>query len=368
MRLTYNSTQLTVFQTMVSSHPAGSAGRDIPATDLFDQQREDWRADPRIAFDAWLARQQFRKSSAEVYQAQWGLFLDWLKVRHTNLIAVDGKTIADFVAGLPIKKTQRLRYLRLIERVLDHVREIELASTNPARFIAQDGEAAWRNTRDNEPTGFLTSRERALLVAHLFSPVSQLSAAQRWRERRDRALIAVFLGGGLKTGEARALTVSCVANGSPWVTIEAPNPLMTRRTRLSPFAVAVLDAWLEERRQSELAGTLVFPASPSGRPMHKATMLRSVDALIEAAGFADSRELRASPQTLRNTFAADLFETGVEPDLVGQWLGFMQPISANRLHRAWKTWLESQGIDLRDGADPDRQTRLAAPDDGLAAD
>jgi hypothetical protein len=94
---------------MVSSHPAGSAGRDIPATDLFDQEREDWRVDPRIAFDAWLAKQQFRKSSAEVYQAQWGLFLDWLKVRHTNLIAVDGKTIADFVAGLSIKKTQRLR-------------------------------------------------------------------------------------------------------------------------------------------------------------------------------------------------------------------------------------------------------------------
>jgi site-specific recombinase XerD len=117
---------------------------------------------------------------------------------------------------------------------------------------------------------------------------------------------------------------------------------MTRRTRLSPFAVAALDAWLAERRASELAGTLVFPASPSGRPMHKATMLRSVDALIDAAGLAKSRVLRASPQTLRNTFAADLFETGVAPDLVGQWLGFMQPVSASRLHRAWKTWVEQQ--------------------------
>jgi integrase len=353
---------------MVSTHSAGSAGRDIPPTDLFDQEREDWRRDPRIAFDAWLAKQQFRKSSAAVYQAQWGLFLDWLKVRHANLITVDTRTIADFVAGLAIRKPQRVRYLRLIERVLDHVREIELASTNPARFIAQDGEAAWRNARDNEPTGFLTSHERALLVAHLFSPVSQLSAAQRWRERRDRALIAVFLGGGLKTGEARTLTVSCVTTGSPWVVIESPNPQMTRRTRLSPFAVAALDAWLAERRLSELAGNLVFPASPSGRPMHKATMLRSVDALIEAAGFAESRESRASPQTLRNTFAADLFETGVAPELVGQWLGFMQPVSANRLHRAWKTWSDQQKIPTGSAPDSDEPRARTAPNGGPSAE
>ena len=353
---------------MVSSHSPGRAGRDIPPTDLFDQEREDWRRDPRIAFDAWLATQQFRKSSAEVYQAQWGLFLDWLKVRHANLITVDTRTIADFVAGLPIRKPQRVRYLRLIERVLDHVREIELASTNPARFIAQDGGAAWRNARDNEPTGFLTDHERALLVAHLFSPITELSAAQRWRERRDRALIAVFLGGGLKTGEARTLTVSCVTVGSPWVVIEAPNPVMTRRTRLSPFAVAALDAWLAERRLSELAGNLVFPSSPSGRPMHKATMLRSVDALIEAAGFADSRESRASPQTLRNTFAADLFETGVAPELVGQWLGFMQPVSANRLHRAWQTWSEQQEIPTGNAPDPDEPLARTAPGDGPSAE
>src|ERR1700744_6018922 len=195
---------------MASPHSPGSADRDIPATDLFDQEREDWRRDPRIAFDAWLAKQQFRKSSAEVYQAQWGLFLDWLKVRHANLITVDTRTIADFVAGLSIRKPQRVRYLRLIERVLDHVREIELASTNPARFIAQDGEAAWRNARDNDPTGFLSHTERTALIAQLFAPLPELSVAQRWRERRDRALIAVFLGGGIKTGEAAALTVSCI--------------------------------------------------------------------------------------------------------------------------------------------------------------
>ncbi|MPW15481.1 tyrosine-type recombinase/integrase [Paraburkholderia sp. CNPSo 3157] len=330
---------------MTSTDPVGSVGPSPEATDLFDQQRRDWLVDPRTAFDAWLASQNFRHSSAEVYRAQWGLFLEWLQARHKNLVTVDMRSIAEFVAGLSIRKPQRARYLRLIERVLDHVREIELASTNPARFIAQDGEAEWRNARDNEPTGFLTSAERSALIAHLSSPVAHLSPAQRWRERRDRALIAVFLGGGIKTGEARTLPLGCVTAGSQWIVIEAANPLFTRRTRLAPFAVSILNTWLEERKQAELPGDLVFPASPSGRPMHKATMLRAVDALTEASGIGHSREARASPHTLRNSFAADLFESGVEVEVVGQWLGFAQAVSANRLHRAWKNWAEQQKFD-----------------------
>jgi len=104
----------------------------------------------------------------------------------------------------------------------------------------------------------------------------------------------------------------------------------------------VLGAWLEVRAAVGLAGVLAFPASSSGRPMHKATALRAIDALIGTAGIAASREARASPQTLRNTFAADLFDSGVDPELVGQWLGFAQPVSAHRLHRAWKTWVSEQ--------------------------
>jgi site-specific recombinase XerD len=337
---------------MSPPHLSDPVLRPAPSTDLFDQQREDWRLDPQIAFDAWLAKQHFRRSSASVYQAQWGLFLEWLSARQKSLVTVDTHMIAEFVAGLDVRKPQRIRYLRLIERVLDHVREIESASTNPARFIAQDGEAAWRNARDNEPTGFLTHAERTALIAQLFAPLPDLSTAQRWRERRDRALIAAFLGGGLKTGEAAALTVSCVNVGSPWVTIESANPMLTRRTRLAPFATAVLDAWLAERRHTELAGNLVFPAAPSGRPMHKATMLRAVDALIDGAGIAASRLSRASPQTLRNTFAADLFESGVEAELVGQWLGFVQAVSANRLYRAWQTWVDQQDSPAAEVPDP----------------
>jgi hypothetical protein len=99
---------------MSPPHLSDPVARPAPSTDLFDQQREDWRRDPQIAFDAWLARQHFRRSSADVYRAQWGLFLDWLSARQKSLVTVDMHAIAEFAAGLEIRKPQRIRYLRLI--------------------------------------------------------------------------------------------------------------------------------------------------------------------------------------------------------------------------------------------------------------
>jgi site-specific recombinase XerD len=309
--------------------------------DLFDPRASDWIARPHAAFDTWLATQTFRRSSADVYRAQWGAFLTWLGERQKDLASVDTESIALFVGELPIKKTQRVRYLRLIERVLDHVRHSEYGSTNPARFIAQDGEAIWRTARDNEPTGFLVPVERAALLAYLFSPLA--ASGTPWKERRDRALVAAFLGAGLKTGEARSLTISCITSGSTTLTVPSSQPDHPRETHVASFAIALFDAWLAERRRQRIPGDLVFPASLSGRPMHKATMLRAVDAIIDAADIASARSARASPQTLRNTYAAELFENGVDPERVGGWLGFMQAVSSHRLHRAWKNWqLERQ--------------------------
>ncbi|MCA8227407.1 tyrosine-type recombinase/integrase [Burkholderia vietnamiensis] len=326
---------------------------DTPARpeekDLFDRGASDWIVSPDTAFDAWLAMQEYRRSSADVYRAQWGAFLAWLRANQKNLATVDTASIANFVGELPIRKTQRMRYLRLIERVLDHIRQTELASTNPARFIAQDGEATWRHARDNEPTGFLTPAERAKLLAYLFSPIG-VSGSAYWKERRDRALVAAFLGAGVKTGEARVLTISCINTSGTSLHIPSTHPDFARETHLASFAIALLEAWLVERKRQNIAGDLVFPASHAGRPMHKATMLRAIDAIVESAGPASSRTARASPQTLRNTYAAELFEHDVPPERVGKWLGFVRPISSNRLHRAWKNWRE----ELLNGDEADR--------------
>ena len=317
------------------------------AADLFDRQAADWQHDPKRAFDAWLAQQGFRRSSADVYRAQWGHFVDWLEAQRATLLEVDAQQVGAFLAGLDAKKPQRARYLRLIERVYDHLQRLRAAAPNPARRAALEPPAGWPQARGNAPTGFLTRAERDALIAHLQTPLAAAATAatadnagrrERWREVRDRALAAVFLGAGLKLGEALVLAVDRLYLDNGWILIEAADPFFSRRTRVAAFARPLLAAWLDERADSGVPGRLAFPASLHGLPMHKATALRAIDALVDAAGIAAQRAERASPQTLRNSFAATLFEDGATPDLVAEWLGFAQPVSARRLRDAWQAW------------------------------
>jgi site-specific recombinase XerD len=314
-----------------------------PPTDLFDQRNDDWERDPRRAFDAWLVKQSFRHSSAQVYQAQWNHFVDWLESQRRTLKTVDAGLVGQFLDSLETRKQQRARYLRLIERVYDHLAKQQSRLPNPARGAAlnPDSEAGWPMAAANEPTGFLTPDERAQLIAHLTTPLPR-TPARRWRESRDRALVAAFLGAGLKTGEAQSLPERFLARADGWLLIENVDPRLTRRTRPLGFARAVFDAWLTARAETSTAGTLAFPSARDGRPMHKATVLRAIDALVEAAGIADSRHQRASPQTLRNSFAAQLFETGEQAELVAERLGFELLESAIRLQTQWRAWQRNE--------------------------
>jgi site-specific recombinase XerD len=314
-----------------------------PPVDLFDQRADDWERDPRRAFDAWLVKQSFRHSSAQVYQAQWNHFVDWLDLRRRTLRSADAGLVGQFLDSLATRKQQRARYLRLIERVYDHLAKQQPRLSNPARGAAlnPDPAADWPMAPANEPTGFLTPGEREALVAQLAAPLPRTQRT-RWRELRDRALLAAFLGAGLKTGEAQALPERCLARADGWLQIESVDPRLTHRTRPLPFARGAFDAWLRERAAAPTAGNLAFPSGPDGRPMHKATVLRAIDAQVEAAGIAHLRSQRASPQTMRNSFAAHVFEGGESAELVAEWLGFEQLESALRLQTQWRTWQRSE--------------------------
>ncbi|RKP46219.1 tyrosine-type recombinase/integrase [Pararobbsia silviterrae] len=325
---------------MTSHSPTRSAPSP---TDLFDQRHDDWTRDPRRAFDAWLVKQAFRRSSAEVYQAQWNHFIDWLELRGRSMANIDAGLVGEFLDSLATRKQQRTRYLRLIERVYDHLAKHVAELPNPARGAALKPapDTHWQLASENEPTGFLNADERAALAARMHAPLPR-SPGARWRALRDRALVGVFLGAGLKTGEAQALPEHSLARADGWLEIGNADPRLTRRICPAPFARAAFEAWLAVRAEMRTRGALAFPSGIDGRPMHKATVLRAIDAEVEAAGITASRTQRASPQTMRNAFAASLFESGTPPEQVAQWLGMEQLESAVRLQMQWQAWRRNE--------------------------
>ena len=350
--------------------------------DLFNQSLADWAKDPRTTFDAWLSARRFRGSSADVYRAQFHHFLDWLGKRGKTLVQAEPALIDAFVATLDVKRQQRARYLRIMERVFDDMFNDAPAGGNPARPIARAIDAPWTDTRSNAPTGFLTSAQCARLwqvfdlttlteqARHSAqtSPVSPEALKKKtpavlpmhWRDQRDRALGAVLLGAGLKLSEAEHLQVDALNLGQKQLTAVAEDPRYTRHVPLDARLAGILAYWLRTRDETAIQGTLVFPAGRSGHAMHKATALRAIDTLVASAKlreYADAepehqstmlpppgapvpqrKGERISPQTLRNAYAATLFETEVSDELLAERLGFAQPLSAKRLRASWQDW------------------------------
>lgn len=322
--------------------------RPSSTPDLFSQTLADWMAEPRAAFDAWLSAEGFNAASAAVYRAQWLHFLDWLGERGQALVEVRPELVNEFLRTLDINREQRARYLRIVERVFDELRRRALGPGNPARSVARQRDADWSAAKSNAPTGFLTVDERVRLARSYQIDVVRSPSAfanggsvdeglVKWRRARDGTLACLFLGRGLKLGEVTALTVSCVLDDGRRLNLRRDGGRRAREVVLDLRVAAVLTHWLEIRSQVGPAGTLLFPSTLAGNPMHKATVLRAIDALVIEAGIAQ-RDERISPQTLRNSFAAGLFERGLDDAQVADQLGFTQSISATRLHAAWKAW------------------------------
>ncbi|SOZ68246.1 putative integrase/recombinase protein [Cupriavidus taiwanensis] len=319
---------------------------------LFDADLAAWRDHPERAFDGWLAQHGFRHGTSVVYRAMWGKLLRWSAERGLPPLSWSAEQIGEFLDAQQLHKSHRYRYARLIERVFHHLSRLREGMHNPGSQAVR----AHLAEGENDPTAFLLPGERDLLVARILGPAGApadtgaTTSPTQWKRARDAALLAVLLGGGLKVAEARALRIDVIADmvdsrpGRMALRMVRPDNGRAYTVPLFPLAHAPLRAWLALREASGTLGSLVFPAMPTGRPMHAASIYRRVEILLDEAGVLAGRSERASPQTLRNTCAAMHFEAGTAPAEVAQCLGMRDLESGWRLRAAYEAWQARAGL------------------------
>lgn len=327
----------------------------IQTTSLFDT-RIDWRTQPMVAFGDFIRSAEFvalglrrpldpssgtrpaapiKDSSATVYLRMFGAFIRWLEMRQRTLYDFTPNDLeqfleqGEFVDGEFVRQLNsaiRLRYVRLIERVLVHLQVVP----NPAQHLCfaiyrhrQEGMAG----EDRDKAVLSEVQQQAFMLALPTSPTgtNQITPAS-WKRRRDRAMQALMLGAGLKVSEVLSLRIDQVGqpdgNGSVPITLDsgaANSVTRPHRTQLRPFAAAEVLSWLSSRMREQPCSKLLFPASPdSNRTLDPATVYRQVKATFARAGIDPQRW---GGRTLRNTFAVrELVETG-STELVGEFLG-----------------------------------------------
>lgn len=329
--------------------------------DIFDTP-DGWRADPLRAFESFIATTEFvelgrhatrkretgkeirpiKRESATVYIHMFRNYLRWLAGRQLSLHNVSATDVMEFLDAphvdehnrvRKIRSLIRVRYLRLFERVYAHLG----ITPNPAQHAAFD---AFKSTTAglDKPMVYLSEDAQARFLEHLpkaplYDPASP--TAPSWKRRRDRAMLALMLGAGLKVSEVLSLRLDQVGerahDGSITIAFPPATPNGTgHMTVLRPFAAKHVIPWIGERNARVIPGRvqLLFPATLTANTvLHKATVYRRVKATFEKAGIDVER---MGGRTLRNSFAVRELESGTSMDLVKQYMGHQELRSTER--------------------------------------
>ena len=314
---------------------------------LFDTL-DHWVSNPTETFNLWISEQQYKSSTAVVYQAMFARFCQWLKDEGKSLDRCETGDIPLFLdhpnANLPSTRQraqssrQRQQYIQILERVFVHLSELGLAINNPAKQASLQGAGRGRD----KPTRFLNHEDRDRVIQYLESRLSEIQTLEAgqgdWVEFRDIALIAILMGAGLKVGNLKYLTLNCIDFTETY--IELSQAHYTHRARILPFAIRPIKVWIS--RQSQLFG----PNLPDGFPvfiadrskgfgrhaktqqMHPSSVHRRIQRILAHCEITGER---ASAQTLRNTYAAILIDAGASDHELVDFLGLQASITAQRL-------------------------------------
>jgi site-specific recombinase XerD len=165
------------------------------------------------------------------------------------------------------------------------------------------------------------------LVTYLTEPeVDALLAApdrSTWAGRRDHALILLAAQTGLRVSELTGLTIGDVHLGTGAHVSCTGKGRKQRITPLTTSTIAVLRAWLAERRgQPEQP---LFPARTGKRLSRDAVEHRLAKHTATAAARCPSLNAKTiTAHTLRHTAAMRLLHAGTDTTVIALWLGHEQ--------------------------------------------
>lgn len=188
------------------------------------------------------------------------------------------------------------------------------------RFLLQD------NVRADDPTSRLDAPKRARALPKTLSSDEIARLIDAAESARDKALIELLYGAGLRVSELVSLPLRAAKAGQPHMIVEGKGG-KERLVALGRPALAAMAAHMAEREQllpkeearRDKAGRWLFPSSSAADG--KLTRRRVAQILEAAAAKAGIDPARVSPHVLRHAFATHLVEGGADLRTVQTLLG-----------------------------------------------
>ena len=156
-----------------------------------------------------------------------------------------------------------------------------------------------------------------------------------WQSVRDKAILEILYGCGLRVSEAVALQISCIFLKEGFIRVIGKGN-KERLVPLGDMAVDAVNAYLDVRPEpaDSVSSDILF-LNRFGRPLSRVSMFTMIKRQAVAAGIR--KEI--SPHTFRHSFATHLLEHGADLRVVQEMLGH-ESISTTEIytHVDSSTW------------------------------
>ena len=271
-------------------------------------------------FLAWLEYQKgSSEATVEAYAQDILDFERYLDESGLSLSAPDGidkQMVQGFMAHLfrkgiaPSSRARKLSALRALFRHLLRTHKVKADPTAGVRNPKQDQRHPTMLNVDQMFTLLAEAGEDRTAPATIANP-DELMAL------RDKALLELLYGSGLRISEALDLDVDDVRPGSTVLVVMGKGSKQ-RQILLSDTSMAALARWLEVRDQvPPQHGERAIFLGKRGKRLNRSQAARILDELAKLAGIPQ----HVSPHDLRHSFATHMLEGGADLRAVQELLG-----------------------------------------------
>jgi len=224
----------------------------------------------------------------------------------TDLSKIDHQTLRQFMAHLMklnVKKSSIARKLSAIRTFFDYLNRQGILENNPARLVSTP-------RREKRLPVVLTADDAQRLME---APGTKSPRAHD-TELRDRAVLEVLYSTGIRAGELIGINRDDIDHNDRLIRIRGKG----RKERIVPVGTRALDAinsYVGEKKKG--ADNAALFTGPSGKRLTARTVQRILENYRKYLGLLQ----KASPHTLRHSFATHMLESGADLRAIQELLG-----------------------------------------------
>lgn len=265
--------------------------------------------DRQIAsFGRWLRFENKSEKTITIYVAAANKFAAWLDAERsvTDWAMVEPEHIRDFIIG--ILDTRTAGYASNLFRALQQF----------AKWYAKEEDTA--NPMDGMKPPMLPEQETPVLRTEELKALLKICEGKEFVQRRDTAILYLFLDSGIRRGELAALQVDDVDLDHREVTVLGKG----RRTRTVAFgrkAAWALDRYITERsRHRQAEESSLWLGEKNKGPMTGSGIFQMIQRRGEQVGIKGLH-----PHTMRHTWAHLMKASNMSDDEIMKIAGWRSP-------------------------------------------